>query len=459
MRIPCDLAVDLDTPLSAYLKLAPLGPRFLLEFAPASGRGPGHAILGLGAATELVLDGRGLRQDGRVLARPDCARELLAHLRAALERAPRLAAGEDPELPFHGGLVGLLGFDLARRFADRPGARPPAEPELHLLAPRALLVFDLARRGATVLSAGAEERAGLLREVRRLLAGPVPPAPRRGRATRPEAVLARGDFAARAARAQEAIRDGEIYQLVLSTAFRGETDLAPVEIYRALRFLNPSPFQALFELGDLAVVSASPEALVRLRGGRAELQPIAGTRPRGADGDRDRELERELLADAKEAAEHVMLVDLARDDLGRVARPGSVHVGSFRAVERYSHVMHLVSAVHGELAPGADAFDCLAACFPAGTVVGAPKGRALAWLDELEPEPRGLYGGSFGTFGHGGTMQQALTIRTLFVRDGAYRFQAGAGVVADSSPAAEYDEVLAKGAALARALELATEER
>ena len=269
--------------------------------------------------------------------------------------------------------------------------------------------------------------------------------------------LERADFVERAARAREAILDGEVYQLVLSSAFRGETDLAPLELYRALRLLNPSPYMTLLELDDVALVGASPEALVRLAGGRATLQPIAGTRPRDADEARDGALERELLADAKEAAEHVMLVDLARNDLGRVARPGTIRVEPYRAVERYSHVMHLVSGVAGTLEDGADAFDCLAACFPAGTVVGAPKRRALELLDELEPEPRGLSGGTVGYFGHGGTLDQALTIRTLVLADGGYAYQAGAGIVADSSPSAEYDEILAKGAALRGALALAAE--
>jgi anthranilate synthase component 1 len=293
--------------------------------------------------------------------------------------------------------------------------------------------------------------------VRALLAGPVP-RPRAGRASPPVASLTRTEFVARAARVREALLDGEVYQLVLSSSFRGRTDIAPLTLYRALRRLNPSPYMALLELGDRAVVSASPEALVRLEHGRATLQPIAGTRPRGADPGHDAALERELLADPKEAAEHVMLVDLARNDLGRVARPGTIAVEPYRVVERYSHVMHLVSAVSGELEARADAFDCLGACFPAGTVVGAPKRRAMELIEELEPEPRGFYGGTLGYFGHGGAMDQALAIRSFFKAGDEYRYQAGAGIVAESSAHAEYDEVLAKGAALARALELAQEE-
>jgi anthranilate synthase component I len=208
-------------------------------------------------------------------------------------------------------------------------------------------------------------------------------------------------------------------------------------------------------LGDLTVVGSSPEALVKLKGGQAELRPIAGTRPRGEDAAQDTQLETDLLADSKENAEHVMLVDLARNDLGRVARAGSVRVDPYRIIERYSHVMHIVSGVHGKLAAGRDAFDLFAATFPAGTLVGAPKVRAMEIIEELEPVRRGLYGGTVGYFGAQGDMDQAITIRTLVFHGDEYSYQAGGGVVADSVPAAEHDELLAKSAALRRALQMA----
>ncbi len=459
MQAPFDIAADLDTPVSAYLKLAPLRPRFLLESAAGPERAARHSFLGFGPADEYELDRQGLQRNGVVIARPETRAELLDALRAALAAAPVLSAEEELPLPFRGGLVGVLGHELVRRFERlAPPRRAPAEPELRLLAPRALLVFDHHRRSAALLAAGGDgERDALRREVRRLLAGPLP-ARRGGRhASAPVAGLPRAEFLVRAARVREAILDGEVYQLVLSSAFHGATDLAPLELYRALRMLNPSPYMTLFEFDDLAVVGASPEALVRVQRGFATLQPIAGTRPRGTDAARDCALEQELLSDLKEAAEHVMLIDLARNDLGRVARPGTIAVDPYRAIERYSHVMHLVSGVRGELSEGADAFDCLAACFPAGTVVGAPKKRALELIDELEPEPRELYGGTVGYFGHGDALDHALAIRTLFLRDGNYRYQAGAGLVADSAPEAEYDEILAKGAALRTALALAAE--
>jgi anthranilate synthase component 1 len=228
-------------------------------------------------------------------------------------------------------------------------------------------------------------------------------------------------------------------------------------VYRALRSINPSPYLYYCELGNVSVVGSSPEALVKLSKGKAQLRPIAGTRPRSDDATIDAAREEELLADPKENAEHVMLVDLARNDLGRVACAGSVHVEPYRVIERYSHVMHIVSGVNGDLAPGRDAFDLFAATFPAGTLVGAPKVRAMQIIDELEPTPRGLYGGTVGYFGARGDMDHAITIRTLVFNGDEYSYQAGAGIVADSVPSAEHAEVLAKSAALRRALEMAQE--
>ena len=273
----------------------------------------------------------------------------------------------------------------------------------------------------------------------------------------PDASLSEEEFLQGVARTKEYIAAGDVYQLVLSVRFSGRCDLDPFETYRALRLLNPSPYMYYCELGDRTVVGSSPEALVKLNGRRAQMRPIAGTRPRGADAEQDAVLEAELLADPKENSEHVMLVDLARNDLGRVATAGSVHVQPYRSIERYSHVMHMVSGVHGELAAGKDAFDLFAAAFPAGTLVGAPKVRAMEIIDELEPVRRGFYGGTVGYFGHGGDMDQAITIRTMVFHGDTYSFQAGAGIVADSVPISEYREVHAKSAVMRRALDLAKE--
>ncbi|HET7756429.1 MAG TPA: anthranilate synthase component I family protein, partial [Steroidobacteraceae bacterium] len=284
-----------------------------------------------------------------------------------------------------------------------------------------------------------------------------PAGTRPGRYAPPAAASSRAAYLGAVRRTQEYIAAGDVYQLVLSARFSGRHELDPFQAYRALRLINPSPYMYYCAFGELAVVGSSPEALVKLSGGHAQLRPIAGTRPRSSDAALDAAREVELRADPKENAEHVMLVDLARNDLGRVARAGSVAVDPYRSIERYSHVMHMVSGVHGELAAGRDAFDLFAAAFPAGTLVGAPKVRAMQIIDELEPVGRGLYGGTVGYFGARGDMDHAITIRTLVFSGDEYSYQAGAGIVADSVPEREHEEVLAKSAAMVRSLELAGE--
>ena len=291
-----------------------------------------------------------------------------------------------------------------------------------------------------------------------MLLGSAPPTGTTGSFEAPTGSYVREDFMAAVERAQDHIRAGDIYQVVLSVAFSGATDLDPFQVYRALRLLNPSPYLYYLDFGDLQVVGSSPEALVKLDDeGRAWLRPIAGTRRRGATLEEDEALERDLMADPKENAEHVMLVDLARNDLGRVARTGSVVVEPYKIMERYSHVIHMVSGVSGDVAEGVDALDLFAATFPAGTVSGAPKIRASEIIRDLEPGPRGFYAGTVGYFGKGGSMDQAIAIRTILFEDGRYTYQAGAGIVADSVPANEWDEVLAKSAVLGAALEWAKE--
>jgi anthranilate synthase component 1 len=320
-------------------------------------------------------------------------------------------------------------------------------------------VFDHLTRTIALLHAGsAAERRSLRAELVGALRGGLPHRGLRpGSYSSPAPSISRDDFMAGVRRTQEHIAAGDVYQLVLSARFSGRHDLDPFQVYRALRLINPSPYMYYCALGDITVVGSSPEALVKLNGRSAELRPIAGTRPRADDPALDAAREAELRADPKENAEHVMLVDLARNDLGRVASAGSVHVEPYRAIERYSHVMHIVSGVRGELAPGRDAFDLFAATFPAGTLVGAPKVRAMQIIDELEPVGRGLYGGTVGYFGARGDMDQAITIRTIVFHGEEYSYQAGAGIVADSVPSAEHEEVLAKSAALVRALSLAQE--
>ena len=459
MKTPFDIAADLDTPVSAYLKLAPFRPRFLLESVEGGERLARYSFIGFGECLEVRLDAAGLTIGGAHAPRPTSRLEFLNALRGALALAPK-PLPEVPGVPLLGGLVGYTAYDAVRYFERVPGRSLDATetPHAHYVAPRSLLVFDHLTRTVALLHDGSEaDRQSLRRDVVKALRGAVPAILAPGRFSPATPSLTEEAHALRVRRAQEYIASGDVYKLVLASRFEGRYALAPFEVYRALRLLNPSPYMYFCELGDITVVGSSPEALVKCHGGYAQLRPIAGSRPRGADTARDLALEAELLADPKENAEHVMLVDLARNDLGRVATAGSVRVDPYRVIERYSHIMHIVSGVNGRLAQGMDAFDLFAATFPAGMLVGAPKVRAMEIIDELEPVGRQLYGGTVGYFGRRGDMDQAITIRTLVFRGDTYSYQAGGGIVADSSPQSEYDELMAKSAVLRRALELAAE--
>jgi anthranilate synthase component 1 len=459
MQAPFDIAADLDTPVSAYLKLGDLKPRFLLESVESGERLARYSFLGFGDALEVRMDADGLRVDGRSLPRPATRDEYLGALREALAAAPRPGPDVDG-LPFAGGLVGVSGYDVVRLFERLPQHTAPQTgvPDAAFVAPASLLVFDHLTRRVALLHDGPEaERRSLRNDVIRRLRGGIPAASGTVTTSPAEASLSEAEFVERVAACKEYIAAGDIYQIVISVLFRGRSDVRPFEVYRALRLLNPSPYMFFFDFGDLQVGGSSPEALVRLHGNKASLRPIAGTLPRGATAAEDLANEKALLADPKEAAEHVMLVDLARNDLGRVAEAGSVHVEPYRSIERYSHVMHIVSGVQGRLASPHDQFDLFAASFPAGTLVGAPKVRAMEIIEEMEAIGRGLYAGTAGYFGLSGDMDQAITIRTIVFSGGEYSFQAGAGIVADSQPDKEYREVLAKSAILRRALEMAGE--
>jgi anthranilate synthase component 1 len=447
---PFDIAADLDTPVSAFLKLRPFDPCFLLESVEGGERLGRYSFIGFGDRKVARIDRRDPAASGGSVAE---------RLREALASSPRPGPAI-PGVPFQGGLVGVAAYDLARRLAGLPASRHRSELPIDAayVAPRSLIVFDHVTRRAALLHDGSDsERRALRREIGAALRGALPAATPATATADPTASFTEDGFNGAVRRVKGHIEAGDVFQLVLSVRFAGRTDLDPFTAYRALRLLNPSPYMYFWSVDGLSVVGSSPEALVRLEGRRALLRPIAGTRPRGEDAEADGRLERELLADPKEAAEHVMLVDLARNDLGRVAAPGSIEVKPFRTVERYSHVMHLVSGVTGVLLPTRDGLDLFTAAFPAGTVAGAPKIRAMELIDELEPCGRGLYAGSVGYFGHGGGMDQAITIRTLVFHDGAYAFQAGAGIVADSDPDREWAEVHAKRAALEAALRLARE--
>ncbi|MBM4239554.1 MAG: anthranilate synthase component I family protein [Gammaproteobacteria bacterium] len=462
MKPPFDISGDLDTPVSAFLKLQAFRPTFLLESVEGGERVGRYSFIGFGdAAFELRLDAQGQWFGKERLEVPADQAALLTMLRQALARAPRpTAPGAGPGFPLAGGLVGYSSYDVVRWFERLPSrlATPSPVPDMHYVAPSSLLVFDHLTRGIALLHSGSEaDRQSLRREVIAALRGAVPPSRAGAGFSTATASMSQAEFLQGVARTKEYIAAGDVYQLVLSVRFAGRHSVDPFDAYRALRLINPSPYMYYLALGDMTVVGSSPEALVKLSGGVAQLRPIAGTRPRAADDAEDLRREQELLADIKENAEHVMLVDLARNDLGRVARAGSVHVQPYRSIERYSHVMHIVSGVRGELAAGRDAFDLFAAAFPAGTLVGAPKVRAMEIIDELEPAGRGLYGGTVGYFGAQGEMDQAITIRTLVFRGDEYSYQAGAGIVADSVPQSEYEEVLAKSGSAARALQMAGE--
>jgi len=405
------------------------------------------------------MDNSALHVNGESQPRPATQPQYLDALRSALGAAPRPGPAVEG-LPFAGGLVGVSVYDVVRLFENLPSDTTPQSnvPDAAFVAPESLLVFDhLTRRVALLHDGPEEERRKLRTDVISCLRGPVPNSRPAVETSMAEASFSEAEFCERVEACKEYIAAGDIYQIVISVLFRGRSNVSPFEVYRALRLLNPSPYMFFFEFGDLKVVGSSPEALVKLNGTTASLRPIAGTLPRGATTQEDVANEQALLADPKEAAEHVMLVDLARNDLGRVASAGSVHVDPYRAIERYSHVMHIVSGVQGELADQFDQFDLFAASFPAGTLVGAPKVRAMEIIEEMEHTGRGLYAGTAGYFGLSGDMDQAITIRTLVFSGDEFSFQAGAGIVADSVPAKEYREVLAKSAILRRALEIAGE--
>ena len=464
--VSCEIMADLDTPISAFLRVRHLPYPFLLESAEGGEKVARYSFLG--ASPRLVLRAFADRveiHEGGAVRR--VRQEPLAAARDVLARYRPVA---DPTLPrFYGGLVGSFGYDLIRTIERLPH-QPPDEyglPILSLALADTVVIFDHVRHRIRIVANacvddGAERAYGDARErieqwIELLRApmpalpagGPYPPLRLRSNMTR-ERYLA----AVEACRAY--IHAGDAFQIVFSQRFAADVgDLDPFAVYRAVRAINPSPFMFYLGGGEATLVGASPELLVRLEGDRIQMRPIAGTRRRGLDDDEDRRLEQEMLGSEKERAEHVMLVDLTRNDVGRVARYGTVRVPELMTVERYSHVMHIVSLVEGRLRPGLDAFDLLRAVFPHGTVSGAPKVRAMEILDELEPTTRGPYAGAVGYAGFGGALDTCIAIRTLAIRGGVAYVQAGGGIVADSEPAAEYDETVNKAKVLIRAIEMA----
>jgi len=455
-----EMAADLDTPVTAFLKLRPAGARFLLESVEQGERVGRYSFVGVGATREVVVRGDrvSIREGDRERETDLAGRDPLEVVRSSVS-PPIPRDGDDRSTALVGAAVGFLSFEYVRRIERTPSLPVAglAYPEAAFLVPRVVVAFDHVRR---TLSVAAEEGAAdAVEEVVERLRGPIPnarPTPGVGPATF-EGNHDERSFGAMVESARERIFAGDIFQVVLSHRLDARTSLDPFALYRVLRMRNPSPYSYFLDFDPFRIVGTSPEALCRLEGRRATVRPIAGTRRRGEDPEADEALARELAADPKEAAEHVMLVDLGRNDLSRVCEPGTVRVDSSRAIERFSHVMHLVSYVSGELSPGRDARDLLRATFPAGTVSGAPKVRAIEILSELEGEARGPYAGAVGYFAPGGDADFAIAIRTAFFAGDALRLQAGAGIVADSEPRREYAETQEKIEALREAVALAGE--
>ena len=466
------ILADMETPVSAFRKIDSGNYAFLLESVEGGeqwgrysflGSNPSLVVRARGDRVE-VLQGQGVESLGEVRDPFTALQRILAQHRAvAVPGFPR----------FTGGLVGYLGYDTVRHLERLP-ATATADlgfPDAVFLLTDTLLIFDNVTHRITVVSnalvqdqsdRGVERTYresqrkidAIVAALRRPVGAPTGFAGS-GRSAEPDSTFSRQGFCEAVQKAKAYIQAGDAIQVVLSQRLALTTEADPFDVYRALRVVNPSPYMYYLRLGDLKVVGSSPEMLVRLEGERIDLRPIAGTRPRGATEDEDGALATELLADPKERAEHIMLVDLGRNDVGKVARVGSVVVSDLMTVERYSHVMHLVSHVRGTVEPGRSAFDVLGACFPAGTVTGAPKVRAMEIIEELEPVRRGPYAGAVGYVSFSGNLDTCITIRTILFSRGVALIQAGAGIVADSDPEREYEETMNKARALRRAIELA----
>ncbi|MGE5576650.1 MAG: anthranilate synthase component I [Syntrophothermus sp.] len=505
-----ELLADTETPVSILLKIGPQAGSFLLESVEGGQRLGRYSFLGNRSLATIQVRG----SEVSILENGQPSRKIQMQPSNSPQTQPldiirrfltRYQPAQLPGLPrFFGGAVGYVGYGAARWFEDLPDANPDRlqAPDAFLMLTDTVVIMDHLTRKILVVAnviIGEDSRESSLlradydRAVEKIEAicarlwQPLPQGAWPAGETSPRgsagvavdietagvtgtagiagtagtvsiaAQLAerRKHFLTKVERAKEYIRAGDIFQVVLSEQFTVPVAAEALAVYRVLRSINPSPYLFYLNLGELQLVGSSPEVMVRLEGDLVELRPIAGTRPRGAAPDEDAALAKDLLADAKERAEHVMLVDLGRNDLGRICRYGTVEVNELMTVEQYSHVMHIVSNVRGRLAPGKDQFDVLAATFPAGTVSGAPKIRAMEIVDELEEARRGPYAGAVGYFGYSGNLDLCITIRTIVLKDGFAYLQAGAGIVADSDPAREYEELTNKAKALLRALEKA----
>jgi anthranilate synthase component 1 len=468
-RIPLVLETfaDLDTPLSLYVKLGNAPYTFLLESVVGGERFGRYSFIGLSAKKRIRARGTSIEVEdaGTIVERHDG--DPLAFIASFLRRYRAAPARGLPR--FCGGLAGMFGYDTVRhiepRLADTAPAAAPALaaiPDILLLLTEELVVVDnLAGKISLIVYADPGEpdafakATARLSELRRKLREPVAiPFQTRAASTQAQSEFGAEAFKAAVQKAKDYIAAGDAMQVVLSQRLSRPFTSSPLSLYRALRSLNPSPYMFYYDFGDFHVVGASPEILVRKEGATVTLRPIAGTRPRGSTREADEKLAQELLADPKEIAEHVMLVDLGRNDVGRVAATGSVTITERMTVERYSHVMHIVSNVEGTLKPGLTSIDVLRASFPAGTVSGAPKVRAMEIIDELEPVRRGVYAGAVGYVSFQDDMDTAIAIRTAVIKDGVLHVQAGAGIVHDSVPESEWQETQNKARAILRAADM-----
>ena len=463
-----EIMADMDTPVTAFKKLDDGRFSFLLESIEGGEKWGRYSFLG--SNPSLIVRSKGnlveIIENGITTALTNadplgCIRDILARFNPVeVEGLPR----------FFGGAVGYMGYDMVRHFEHLPTNKPALLDayDAYFLITDTIVIFDTMSQKIKVVSNAhldgkiSVEQAyheatdnidAIIRRLRRPL--PACTSASSGKRVEFQSNVSRADYEASVEKAKEYVRAGDIIQVVPSQRFSGELTADPFDIYRVLRTINPSPYMFFLRLDDTVIAGASPEVMVRKEGKKAELRPIAGTRPRGVTPAEDCRLAEELLADPKERAEHVMLVDLGRNDLGRVCDTGTVTVSELMVIERYSHVMHIVSNVYGELAEGYDAFDLVRATFPAGTLSGAPKVRAMQIIDELEPVRREIYGGAVGYFSFSGNMDLAITIRTLVIKNGMVHLQAGGGVVADSDPAAEWQETVNKAMAVRRAIEIA----
>ncbi len=474
-----DLMADFETPVSAYAKLKAAGPSYLLESVEGGENLSRYSFIGCRPrkifacgpqTTEIRVPG----QPTRTIPTPPDPLKLIEDEMRGFKPV------ELPGMPrFTGGAVGFIGYEYVTRIEPTVPAAPKdvlGLPLLYFMLSDSLLIFDRAKQTLRLsvnahvrpaASTNSGQAAGeaydaavvelqalyaMLRQPRELAPAPlVEP----GKLAVPAGNFTQPQFEQTVEACKEYIKAGDIIQVVPSQRFSRPFARSPLDLYRALRTVNPSPYMFILETGDYAIVGASPEVHVRLTDGRVEIRPIAGTRKRGATATEDAALEKELLADAKERAEHLMLVDLARNDIGRVCQFGSIKVPEYMVVERYSHVMHIVSQVEGTIAPDKSAYDLMRATFPAGTVSGAPKIRAMQIIAGQEPSQRGFYAGALGYFGYDGNLDSCIMLRTSLLKDGQIHIQAGAGIVADSDPASEYQETISKASALLKAVSMA----